>query len=87
MTEKKRNSSQFITRIASHQRNNVLNAELQFARSEVVENYRDSTEIRTIVTNTKESTNNEVPMQTAIRAYFFASAEAILAELTSPRAR
>ena len=68
-------------------RNNVLNAELQFARSEVVENYRDSTEIRKIVINTKENTKNEVPMQTAMRAYFFTSAEAILAELTSPRAR
>ena len=50
-------------------------------------NYPDLTVDIAIVRNNIENTTKAAPMQTAMSAYFFASAEAILAELTSPRAR
>ena len=40
-----------------------------------------------IIGDNAAKTIKAAPMQTAMSAYFFASAEAILAELTSPRAR
>ena len=40
-----------------------------------------------IIGDNAAKTLKAIPMQTAMSAYFFASAEAILAELTSPRAR
>ena len=50
-------------------------------------NYSDPSEDITIVWNNTINTYKAIPMQTAMSAYFFASAETILAELTSPRAR